>query len=344
MKSRPASDFGGLTEAIESRDHPDFFSEKKVWGGIEGCWGCLSGCFDQNAYSLEWHDFKESDEVDWGGSFQPGSLEICINLSGYGRVEHGGKSIDLQPMTMGFYLVGADDGLKAERLPGRGDHRFFTVEMGLDYLRPIVGKGNGIHPVVARSLKENSIVSGLGAVQSIRPEQQTWIRQFHKPPTPAGAKELWFRARIQELIAECLYSVEKALPRASNSVHRSRIDQAMTILRNEMEDPPTLENLGKRVGSSPFHLSRIFKRGTGMTIARFIRRARIEAAAELLRAGDCNVTGAALEVGYSSVSHFSVAFCQEKGVCPALYARSAGEQPNERNEQFVASAVRGQRS
>ena len=45
----------------------------------------------------------------------------------------------------------------------------------------------------------------------------------------------------------------------------------------------------------------------------------MERAAELLKSGKYNVTEAALEVGYSSLSHFSQAFCQTMGCCPALY-------------------------
>jgi AraC-like DNA-binding protein len=45
----------------------------------------------------------------------------------------------------------------------------------------------------------------------------------------------------------------------------------------------------------------------------------MERAAELLRSGRYNVTEAALEVGYSSLSHFSQAFCQVIGCCPGLY-------------------------
>jgi AraC-like DNA-binding protein len=57
----------------------------------------------------------------------------------------------------------------------------------------------------------------------------------------------------------------------------------------------------------------------GMTIPQFLRRARMERAAELLASGTCNVTEAALEVGYSSMSHFSQAFCETIGCCPNLY-------------------------
>ncbi len=56
-----------------------------------------------------------------------------------------------------------------------------------------------------------------------------------------------------------------------------------------------------------------------MTIPQYLRKLRMERAAELLRGGKHNVTEAALEVGYSSLSHFSQAFCQIMGCCPGLY-------------------------
>ena len=46
---------------------------------------------------------------------------------------------------------------------------------------------------------------------------------------------------------------------------------------------------------------------------------RLERAAELLRSGKFNVTETALEVGYSSLSHFSHAFHETYGCCPGLY-------------------------
>jgi len=73
------------------------------------------------------------------------------------------------------------------------------------------------------------------------------------------------------------------------------------------------------VGCSPFHLSRTFSQVTGQTIPQYVRKLRMEKAAELLQSGRFNVTEAALEVGYSSLSHFSQAFCQVIGCCPGLY-------------------------
>ena len=49
----------------------------------------------------------------------------------------------------------------------------------------------------------------------------------------------------------------------------------------------------------------------------------MERAAELLREGKMNVTETALEVGYSSLSHFTVAFRETFACCPGLYPLKA---------------------
>ena len=63
----------------------------------------------------------------------------------------------------------------------------------------------------------------------------------------------------------------------------------------------------------------IIEPGNGKTITQYLRQLRMERAAELLRAGEFNVTEVALEVGYNSLSHFSAAFHEMFGCCPGLY-------------------------
>jgi AraC-like DNA-binding protein len=91
------------------------------------------------------------------------------------------------------------------------------------------------------------------------------------------------------------------------------------LLKKNLAEPPTLEELGGKIGCSHFYLSRIFSAQTGQTITQHLRQLRMERAAELLRAGELNVTEVALEVGYSSLSHFSAAFHEMFGCCPGLY-------------------------
>jgi AraC-like DNA-binding protein len=98
-----------------------------------------------------------------------------------------------------------------------------------------------------------------------------------------------------------------------------RVARVTAILRARLDAPPSLEELGREVGVSQFYLSRIFSEEMRMTIPQFLRRIRMERAAELLRDGRHNVTEAAFAVGYSSLGHFSKAFCEVIGCCPTLY-------------------------
>src|SRR5208283_3820841 len=98
-----------------------------------------------------------------------------------------------------------------------------------------------------------------------------------------------------------------------------RVEKVIAVLREKLAEPPTLEEIGRTVGCSQFHLSRTFSITTGMTIPQYTRQLRMERAAELLKTGKFNVTEAALEVGYSSMSHFSQAFHETFGCCPGLY-------------------------
>ena len=97
------------------------------------------------------------------------------------------------------------------------------------------------------------------------------------------------------------------------------MEKVIALLRKDLSNPPTLEDLGRLAGCSPFHLSRTFSAATGLTIPQYTRQLRMERAAELLQSGKFNVTEAALEVGYSSLSHFSQVFHETFGCCPGLY-------------------------
>jgi AraC-like DNA-binding protein len=100
---------------------------------------------------------------------------------------------------------------------------------------------------------------------------------------------------------------------------QERVEQVIFLLQQNLAEPPSLEELGKKIGCSHFYLSRIFSSQTGQTITQYLRQLRMERAAELLREGEHNVTEAALEVGYNSLSHFSAAFHEAFGCCPGLY-------------------------
>jgi AraC family transcriptional regulator len=89
----------------------------------------------------------------------------------------------------------------------------------------------------------------------------------------------------------------------------------------------TLGELAGGVGSSPYHLLRLFRAETGSTIHQYRMQLRLTAAARTILDGCDDLTALALDLGFSSHSHFTDAFRRRFGMAPSsLRARTTGAQ------------------
>jgi AraC-like DNA-binding protein len=293
--------------------------EAPIWARVDGEWRALFGGYAVAGVSVEWHDFVSPDPLAWSETFHPGSLELCLNLEGRGRIRHGRDAeIVLQPRMMAQYAVSGPR-LSAERTAGER-HRFLTVEMSRDWLSTALqGHEETLNAETRRFLEGKT--SGRQSKEAPLPQRLRPIidEVVHTPMGGAGSA-LWFQAKILEIVAHALTEpVGELFCQRHKRQALERVEQVKALLAADLEHPPTLTQLGRAVGCSPFYLSRIFSETTGTTISRHLRTVRLERAAALLRSGECNVTEAALTVGYSSLSHFSKAFAEQYGECPCVF-------------------------
>jgi AraC family transcriptional regulator len=70
-------------------------------------------------------------------------------------------------------------------------------------------------------------------------------------------------------------------------------------------------------------LARTFRRTFGCTVGEYLRRLRIERAAEQLVSGDLPLAEIALAAGFADQSHFSNVFRRRTGVSPSAFRREA---------------------
>ncbi|NEW89452.1 AraC family transcriptional regulator [Rhodopseudomonas sp. WA056] len=98
-------------------------------------------------------------------------------------------------------------------------------------------------------------------------------------------------------------------------------DRIAEFVRSDLGAPITLAAMAEVAGMSPSCFIRSFKRSTGMTPHRFVVEQRVAAARRLLETSDLPIVEIALGVGFSSQSHFGVAFRQVTGESPARYRR-----------------------
>ncbi|MFF5448684.1 GlxA family transcriptional regulator [Streptomyces sp. NPDC012888] len=77
--------------------------------------------------------------------------------------------------------------------------------------------------------------------------------------------------------------------------------------------------LAARAGVTPRHLTRLFTEQLGMAPGRYVRRARTEAAAQLLVSTALPVAGVAARCGFGSAESLRLAFTERFGVAPSHY-------------------------
>jgi AraC-like DNA-binding protein len=83
-----------------------------------------------------------------------------------------------------------------------------------------------------------------------------------------------------------------------------------------------LAEIGGAVGVSPVYLTQVFRQVEGLPLYRYQLRLRLARALDLLH--DCSdLTGLALDLGFSSYSHFSTAFKRAYGLTPMAFKRSS---------------------
>ena len=308
---------------IETTDAPEIgvFSERPAWCAVGDGWRHLYGSVCGAGVSFEWHDFKTNTEFDWGQTFHPNSVEVCLNLEGCGRAACNNREAAFASLTAGFYRRG-DNPLPATRRANQR-HQFLTVEMSFDFLRRHLSDFvTSLHPLVRDVVSGQSEKSAVAATTRLTSRQQQLLASLREAPVLALAQAVWYQAKALEVAAEFFFVApggQELFCQRQQRLSAERVEKVIALLREKLSEPPALEDLGRAVGCSPFHLSRTFSAATGMTIPQYTRQLRMERAAALLKSGKFNVTEAALEVGYSSLSHFSQAFHETFGCCPGLY-------------------------
>jgi AraC family transcriptional regulator len=105
--------------------------------------------------------------------------------------------------------------------------------------------------------------------------------------------------------------------RATRQAHRDLVDATRVVLAQKFREKLCLGDIARAVFSSPFHLARIFRRETGLSLHRQLTRLRLRHALEHLSDGRPDLTMLALDLGFSSHAHFTHAFQREFGSAPS---------------------------
>jgi len=106
------------------------------------------------------------------------------------------------------------------------------------------------------------------------------------------------------------------------AAHRDLAEATKAVLATRFAEALSLGEVADAVGVSPFHLARVFRRQTGRSVHEFRTQLRLRAALDRM-AGGGDLIHVALEVGFSSHSHFTAAFRAAFGAVPSAVRNRA---------------------
>jgi AraC-like DNA-binding protein len=97
-----------------------------------------------------------------------------------------------------------------------------------------------------------------------------------------------------------------------------RVMQVEAVLTKDIFEPaPTISQLARMVSISESKLKKDFKLIYGVPVYEYFQKVRMQAAKDKLLSGEHSVKEVAMELGYSNLSNFTIAFKKEFGLLPS---------------------------
>lgn len=137
-------------------------------------------------------------------------------------------------------------------------------------------------------------------------------------PCPKGADEYLIKAFLCTLAARHGRLASRG---SKGGIAPARLKSLLWWLQDNLHRPLSVQELALRVGLSPAHFSREFKRSTGQTPWEYVVQLRIEGARRLLEAGE-PLSHAALHFGFADQSHMTKLFKMRFGVTPHAFVKT----------------------
>lgn len=214
---------------------------------------------------------------------------------------------------------------RRQRIDARGDLcDWFSVRA--DVLREVVATRDPA--VEERPERPFAMTHGPSDPHAYALQRQV-VRHVQDSPEPdrLAIEEAVLRVldRVFALAHDAAGSAGRGEPRRRRRRRRasSIVDAARAHLLEHFHAATSLDVIARAANSSVFHLCRAFRGQMGTSIHRYRLQLRLRRALELTAEAESDLTAVALELGFSSHSHFTAVFRNAYGTTPSEFRRHA---------------------
>ena len=152
------------------------------------------------------------------------------------------------------------------------------------------------------------------------------LKQLTKNNTNEALRPVFIKGKVYELLSY-YFSASNTMdgdycPYIENEESVSKVKHAKEIIIQEMNNPPSLNELAQRVGLNVKKLKTDFKKYYGVPVFSFLLNYKMEQAKNLLQQNIMNVNEISTHLGYTTSSHFIAAFKKKYGSTPKQFSKS----------------------
>jgi len=147
--------------------------------------------------------------------------------------------------------------------------------------------------------------------------QRLLVEQLTSEPAAVDALEVeeTVLGLLDRAVADA-YAVQTRRP-SGGTATRDLAEHARRVLARHFREPITLTALAASLDTSVFHLCRVFRHVCGTSIHQHLTELRVRAAVEPLRDRSIDLARLAVDLGFSTHSHFTAVFRRRFGRTPS---------------------------
>ncbi len=149
------------------------------------------------------------------------------------------------------------------------------------------------------------------------PEMQSIVDSLFNIKYTGKTKMMFFRSQITTLLSHFFGQLASLKTEKINIPEREKLNLARDILLENIDNPPSLNEISKEIGLNTFKLKKEFKAFFGVPVFKYLQNERLAIAHKMISTQKSTVQEASWHVGYDSLSSFSNAFEKKFGYRPS---------------------------
>lgn len=207
---------------------------------------------------------------------------------------------------------------------------FFNAEQGYQVSHPVKGgdanMSLSLSPSLLHELAPASLLAKSGTLsfrrQSLRidPRAQALVALLRHGLENRSIEPLEAEGLVLTLVCRSLGPRTTHEPGATQARQRLA-DRVKVLLASDLCRRWTLADIAAQIGGSPVYLTQVFQQVEGVPLYRYHLRLRLARALDLIDDYE-DLSALAVDLGFSSHSHFTSAFRQAYGRTPAVFRQS----------------------